>query len=44
MGNNHNKYFGVNKRKILIVGLASSGKTSKISSIFMTDISFTKTA
>lgn len=29
MGNNHNKYFGANKRKIILVGLSASGKTSK---------------
>ncbi|TNV75755.1 hypothetical protein FGO68_gene1175 [Halteria grandinella] len=28
MGNNHNKYFGTNKRKVLILGLACSGKTT----------------
>jgi hypothetical protein len=29
MGNNHDKYFGSDKRKIIIVGLESAGKTSK---------------
>ena len=27
MGNNHDKYFGKDKRKILILGLEKSGKT-----------------
>lgn len=29
MGNNHNRYFGSEHRKILILGLESAGKTSK---------------
>lgn len=29
MGNNHDKYFGSDKRKIIILGLDDSGKTSK---------------
>lgn len=29
MGNNHNQYFSKDKRKIIIVGLEGSGKTSK---------------
>jgi GTPase SAR1 family protein len=29
MGNNHDKYFGSDKRKIIILGLDGSGKTSK---------------
>jgi hypothetical protein len=28
MGNNHDKYFGSDKRKIIILGLDDSGKTS----------------
>ncbi len=28
MGNNHDKYFGSDKRKIIILGLDNSGKTS----------------
>jgi len=28
MGNNHDKYFGADKRKILVLGLDDSGKTS----------------
>ena len=28
MGNNHNKYFGINKRKLILVGLPASGKTT----------------
>jgi hypothetical protein len=28
MGNNHNKYFSGDKRKVLILGLSESGKTS----------------
>lgn len=27
MGNNHDKYFGSDKRKILILGLENAGKT-----------------
>jgi GTPase SAR1 family protein len=30
MGNNHNQYFGASKRKILLLGLEASGKTSTI--------------
>ena len=29
MGNNHDQYFGSDKRKIIIVGLENAGKTSK---------------
>ena len=35
MGNNHNKYFGQNKRKILILGLSTSGKTSNLPFFFI---------
>lgn len=28
MGNNHDKYFGSDKRKIIILGLDNAGKTS----------------
>lgn len=28
MGNNHDKYFGSDKRKIIILGLEDAGKTS----------------
>ena len=28
MGNNHDKYFGDNKRKVVILGPESSGKTT----------------
>lgn len=28
MGNNHNKYFGSDRRKLLILGLETAGKTS----------------
>lgn len=28
MGNNHNKYFGTDRRKVLILGLETAGKTS----------------
>ncbi len=28
MGNNHNKYFGINKRKLILVGLPTSGKST----------------
>jgi GTPase SAR1 family protein len=28
MGNNHDKYFGSDKRKIIILGLENAGKTS----------------
>lgn len=30
MGNNHDKYFGKDKRKIMVLGLPGCGKTSKI--------------
>ena len=30
MGNNHAKYFGKNKRKVIFVGLPGAGKTSNI--------------
>lgn len=30
MGNNHDKYFGSDKRKIIILGLDNAGKTSKV--------------
>lgn len=30
MGNNHDKYFGKDKRNILILGLPECGKTSNI--------------
>lgn len=30
MGNNHNKYFNSQKRKVLILGLSASGKTSNL--------------
>ena len=33
MGNNHDKYFGSDKRKIIILGLEKAGKTSKSSKI-----------
>jgi GTPase SAR1 family protein len=33
MGNNHDKYFGKEKRKILILGLPDSGKTCNSKSI-----------
>jgi hypothetical protein len=29
MGNNHDQYFGKDKRKIIVLGLEGSGKTSK---------------
>jgi GTPase SAR1 family protein len=29
MGNNHGQYFGSSRRKILVIGLESAGKTSK---------------
>jgi len=29
MGNNHDKYFGNDKRKIIVLGLEGAGKTSK---------------
>lgn len=29
MGNNHDQYFGKDKRKIIVVGLEGAGKTSK---------------
>jgi hypothetical protein len=28
MGNNHNQYFGKDKRKIIVLGLEKSGKSS----------------
>ena len=28
MGNNQNKYFGINKRKVILVGLPTSGKST----------------
>ena len=34
MGNNHDKYFGSDKRKIIILGLDNAGKTSKKEPIF----------
>lgn len=30
MGNNHDKYFSKEKRKLLILGLEGAGKSSKI--------------
>lgn len=29
MGNNHEQYFGKDKRKIIVLGLEGAGKTSK---------------
>lgn len=30
MGNNHEQYFGKDKRKIIVLGLEGAGKTSKL--------------
>ncbi len=33
MGNNHNDFFGTNKRKVLFLGLAEAGKTTFINTL-----------
>jgi len=33
MGNNHDHYFGKDKRKIIVLGLEGAGKTSKLDSL-----------
>ncbi len=30
MGNNHDQYFGKDKRKVIVLGLEGAGKTSNI--------------
>lgn len=39
MGNNHDKYFGKEKRKILVLGLPGSGKTcTKICNLALVEV------
>ena len=40
MGNNHNQYFGKDKRKIIVLGLEDAGKTSKIYVMYLALVNY----